>query len=225
MIDPRQGAECERSDGILRTREFDSAAVDGNEVRRTARHQATDVIAPQELRSVSGRHLEHGPRAEEACVIFRGHSRQQNGGTNLGQQVRGVIGRRSVDPQANHDRLIEIMSHRRDPGAEAHIGTGAVADPAAAASQDRNIVRVKMHAMREPGLCGQAAELLRHLHGPFPVLMQREIDLACCLAEMEMYCTPFSAASTAEARSNSAVADRSELGATNTWRNEPGRVS
>jgi hypothetical protein len=53
MIDPREGAECERSDGVVRTRDFDSAAVDDNEVRRTTRRQATDVIATQELRSVS----------------------------------------------------------------------------------------------------------------------------------------------------------------------------
>jgi len=75
MIDPSQGTECQCSDGVLRTRNFDSAAVDGNEVRRTARCQATNVIAPQELRSVSARHLEHGARPEEACLIFRGQSR------------------------------------------------------------------------------------------------------------------------------------------------------
>ena len=63
MIDPGHRAECECSHGVFRAGDFEPAAVDRDKICCTARSQLTDIIAPQELRSISGSHFEHGVRA------------------------------------------------------------------------------------------------------------------------------------------------------------------
>jgi hypothetical protein len=87
MIDPGHRAECECSYGVLRPGDLEPAAVDRDKICCTARSQLTDIIAPQELRSISGGHFERGARAEEAFVAFRCNARQKKGCAYLRQEV------------------------------------------------------------------------------------------------------------------------------------------
>ena len=87
MIDPGHRAECECSYGVFRAGDLEPAAVDRDKICRTARSQLTNIIAPQELRSISGSHFKHGARAEEAFVAFRRNARQKKGCAYLRQEV------------------------------------------------------------------------------------------------------------------------------------------
>ena len=162
-VDPPQGdvghlAGLERADLGLAAEA--AGAVDGAELQRLAGGQRPRAVAGQ-------------PRDEHRLA-------------QLPAQLARLVGGGAVDAQADRRAFAHQRGDGGDAGAEPGVGAGAVRDPGAGLAEAAHLGVVEVHAVREPHVVAQPAELFEVLDRAAAEQLQAELLLVLGLGHVRV---------------------------------------
>ena len=133
------------------------------QIRLLAGQQLTEIAAPEQPGRASGRPLQHLARSNALGAVAQPLQIERL--TGLLHQVRGIVGGRAIHPEPHRRTGRLQIQGRADAGGEPHIGDRTVAHPGARRPQPRNLVRIEVDAVRQPGAIAKPAHLLQIIDG------------------------------------------------------------
>lgn len=116
-------------------------------------------------------------RVRGDCAAAVAQALQVQGLARLEDHVRGVVGSRAIDPQADR-RAGRLQLHgRADARGQAHVRTRAVADTGAGLAETTDLLGIEVDAVGQPGARAEPADAVQVVHGAQAEALQAEVFL------------------------------------------------
>src|SRR5205085_8673553 len=160
-------AKNQRGDRIT-LRAAECQAVDGEErdVRALADLERPDVIAPEASGAASGRQPQRVARRHGRGTSARAGRQKRLAGFT--QQVPAVVRGRAVDREPDRDAGVEELTPGSKAGTQAHIRRWAPGHTGFGLREARDVRRAQMHAMCQPDVRTEKAEIVKEFHRATP---------------------------------------------------------
>ena len=157
-------AEDERRDGVLDPGVVEAVQAPQRDVGQLADLQRAElVVAAQAARALDGGQRQRAARGHRGRAA--GQARVEQRLAQLDGQRARLVGRGAVDPEADGRAGAREVDHGRDARAQARVGARAVRHAGARRAEARDLLGAQVHAVREPHVVAQPAEVLEVLHG------------------------------------------------------------
>ena len=154
--------------------------------RSSSRHSATSaslpgssepisVLAAEAAGAVDGAQRQRLARGQRLRAAVEPRHEQRL--AQLAGQLAGLVGRGAVDAEADRRAGRRERRHRRDAGAEARVRGRAVRDAGAGLAEPAHLALVEVHAVGEPDVVAEPADLLEVLDRPHAEQLEAELLL------------------------------------------------